>query len=73
MNFSCARFHWASGAAAAQLPHCHWMPKLAPAGLVHQAAKLPTFEAGLNLLFRFVSTVTILQQTIPPIFVGGLA
>jgi hypothetical protein len=40
------------------------VPKWAFAGLVHQAKKLPTFEAALTRPFRFVSTVTILQQTI---------
>jgi len=38
--------------------------KQRPAGIVHDGAKLLIFAAGLLWQFRFVPTVTILQQTI---------
>jgi hypothetical protein len=71
-NYGWAYFHWRSDPAAAQLPHRDWSPKSAFAGVVHRAMKLPTFEAALTRQFRFVSTVTILQQTILPVFAGEL-
>jgi hypothetical protein len=66
-NYAC--FHCSSGTIAAQLPQRFWLLERVCAGLVHHAANLPVLEAALTRVFRFVSTVTILQQTISPIIV----